>query len=83
MPKKPKDQPPFSPSEAAAVRKAMFSRLRPDLNWWEKSREDVPPAKNPLTENPFLRLEPEQPADATLPSAQIPADDAAGEKTAD
>ena len=74
MLKNPENQPPFSPSEAAQVRKAMFARLNSDLEWWEKSREDVPPAKNPLTENPFIRLEPEKPADAPNPSAQSPSD---------
>ena len=29
----------------------------PNLEWMRKSREDVPAPRNPLTENPFLKLE--------------------------
>ena len=29
----------------------------PDMEWMRKSRHILPRAKNPLTENPFLRLE--------------------------
>ena len=29
----------------------------PNMEWMKKSRDIIPRAKNPLTENPFLRLE--------------------------
>ena len=29
----------------------------PNMEWMRKSRDIIPRAKNPLTENPFLKLE--------------------------